>query len=53
MFSGVFRGIERQLWGVLLRRWVDVHDCGFPNVVQFFVHPKGSGHVVEVLVAVF
>jgi hypothetical protein len=53
VLSGVFGGIERQFWGVLLRRWIDVHHSGFPNVVQFFVHPKGLRHAVEVLVAVF
>jgi hypothetical protein len=37
VLSGVFGGIERQFWGVLLRRWIDVHDSGFPNVVQLFV----------------
>jgi hypothetical protein len=53
VLSCVFGGIERQFWGVLLRRWIDIHDSGFPNVVQLFVHPKGLGHAVEVLVAVF
>jgi hypothetical protein len=53
VLSGVFCGIERQLWGVLLRRWIDVHDGGLPNVVQFFMHTKGLGHAVELLVAVF
>jgi hypothetical protein len=31
VFSGVFGGIERQLWGILLRWWIDVHDSGLPN----------------------
>jgi hypothetical protein len=53
VLSGVLCGIEGQFWGVLLRRWIYVHYSGFPNVVQLFVHPKGLGHAVEVLVAVF
>jgi hypothetical protein len=53
VLSGIIGGNERQFWGVLLRRWIDVHDSGFSNVVQLFVHPKGLGHTVEVLVAVF
>jgi hypothetical protein len=53
VLSGVFGGIKRQFWGVLLCWWIDVHDSGFPNVVQLFVHPKGLGHAIEVLVAIF
>jgi hypothetical protein len=53
MLLSVFAGIERKFWGILLRRWVDVHVGGLPNVMELLMYSESLGHAVEVLVAVF
>jgi hypothetical protein len=53
MLTCVLASIERQLWGVLLRRWSYVHVCVLSDVMKFFMNPECLGQGVEILVAIF
>jgi hypothetical protein len=53
VLSSVFAGVERKFWGILLRRWINVHVGGLPNMMELLVHSKCLGHAVEVFVTIF